>query len=470
MRKFAGALLLCAALTAAGQTPSPEVAAIVAQSQEALDRKDDQQALGLIQAGFARFPNDENLRIQMARVYVYQKHDRQAIGLLNAILLANPSSRNAKLQMAEIFGYRENYRESDRLYRDLLAADPGDEAAALGLIHNLILEDKKDEAREQARLAIARHPASLRLQQYSDYLAASSGPGAEVRTLYHGRLQSEESFFADTSGNRSVDSSQGLSYQINPKLLTRWRAEEIRLWKTGTDTVGVISGFGEARYRFSKLFGVRAGFGGVRYENDGSRPLYSGDLDVYPIKNLLLSAGYGRVAVAPTFDAAQFNLAAQGWHGRADYRTRNFSATANLSFNHYTDGNHSEREAGELLRWFEFPDKRFSVAGGYAFHRVHFTKDLNHGYFSPAEYRSHLAAAGFRMRLNKHYRAEVMGYGGGEQLVDITGFTPAGEIMVRNDFFFGHWEAGADYSHYHLIQTTGAFRADAGTFSFGYRF
>ena len=470
IKKFAGALLLCAALTAAGQIPSPEVVAIVARSQEALDRNDDQQALSLIQAGFGRFPNDENLRIQMARVYVYQKHDRQAMGLLNAILLANPSSRNAKLQLAEIFGYRENYRESDRMYRELLAADAGDEAAALGLIHNLILEGKRDEAREQARLAITRHPASLLLQQYSDYLAASSGPGAEVRTLYHGRLQSNESFFADTSGNRSVDSSQGISYQINPKLLTRWRAEETRLWKTGSNSAGLISGFGEARYRFSKYLGVRAGFGGVRYEDDSSRPLYSGDLDLYPIKNLLLSAGYGRVAVAPTFDAAQFDLAAQGWHGRADYRTRNFSATANLSFNRYTDGNHSEREAGELLRWFEFPDKRFSVAGGYAFHRVHFTKDLNHGYFSPAEYRSHLAAAGFRLRLNKYYRAEVLGYGGGEQLVDVTSYTPAGEILVRNDFFFGHWEATADYSHYHLIQTTGAFRADAGTFGFGYRF
>lgn len=468
--KLAGALLLGAALTAAGQVPSPEVAAIVAQSQQALDRHDDQQALSLLQAGFGRFPNDENLRIQMARVYVYQKHDRQAIGLLNAILLANPSSRNAKLQLAEIFGYRENYRESDRLYRDLLAADAGDEAAALGLIHNLILEDKKDEAREQARLAIAHHPASLLLQQYSDYLAKTSAPGTEIRTQYHGRLQSNESFFADTSGNRSVDSSQGISYEISPKLFTRWRTEETRLWKTGTNSAGVVSGFGEARYRISKFFGLRAGFGGVRYEDDSSRPLYSGDLDLYPVKNLLLTAGYGRVAVAPTFDAAQFDLAAQGWHGRADYRTRNFSATANLSFNHYTDGNHSEREAGELLRWFEFPDKRFSIAGGYAFHRVHFTKDLNHGYFSPAEYRSHLAAAGFRIRLNKYYRAEVLGFGGGEQLVDVTNYTPAGEVLVRNDFFFGHWEATADYSHYHLIQTTGAFRADAGTFSFGYRF
>jgi len=194
----------------------------------------------------------------------------------------------------------------------------------------------------------------------------ASAPGTEVQARYRGHLQSNESFFADTSGNRSVDSSQGVSYQINPKLLTRWRAEETRLWKTGSNTAGVVSGSGEARYRFNKFLGVRAGFGGVRYEDDSSRPLYSGDLDVYPIKNLLLTAGYGRVAVAPTFDAAQFDLAAQGWHGRADYRTRNFSAAANLSFNHYSDGNHSEREAGELLRWFEFPDKRFAIAAGYA--------------------------------------------------------------------------------------------------------
>ncbi|HZU30789.1 MAG TPA: tetratricopeptide repeat protein, partial [Candidatus Angelobacter sp.] len=93
------------------QSTQNEVLQIVAKSQEALRGHDEQRALSLIKDGLIKFPNDENLQIQLARIYVEQKQDRQAIGLLNAILLANPDSRNAKLELAEIYGYRENYRQ-----------------------------------------------------------------------------------------------------------------------------------------------------------------------------------------------------------------------------------------------------------------------------------------------------------------------------------------------------------------------
>lgn len=450
------------------QAPSPEVEKIIAQSQEALNQHDDNKALSLVQSGFSSFPNDENLRIQMARIYVYQKHDRQAIGLLNSILMATPGHRGATLELAEIFGYRENYRESDRLYRQLLTADPGDEAASLGLVHNLILEGKRDEAREIASQALKSHPNSLLLQQYSDYLESSRG--SEIRERYSRRAQVTESYFSDTSGNRSVYSSQGFSWQFSPRISGRFRLEETRLWKTGSPTDSIQDGAGEIRFRWNKYVGLRAGSGGVNFADGNSRSLYSGDLDLYPLKNLLVSGGYARVPVSPTFDAAQFDLLAQSWHGRADYRTRNFSATVNFSFNHYSDSNHSERESAEALRWFSLPGNYLSIAGGYSFHRVHFTKDLNHGYFSPGEYRSHLAAAGLRLRLGRHYRGELMGYGGGELLEGFGGYSPAGELLLKNDFLFGRWDMGADYSHFHLIQSTGAFRADAASFNFGYRF
>ena len=119
------------------QTAEQEIARIVAQSQQALSEHNEQKALSLIQQGLIKFPNQEELQIQLARTYVEQKRDRQAIGLLNSILLANNSSRNAKLELAQIFGYRENYRESDRLYRELLTADPDDETAILDeLLHD----------------------------------------------------------------------------------------------------------------------------------------------------------------------------------------------------------------------------------------------------------------------------------------------------------------------------------------------
>jgi len=444
-----------------------EVSQIVAQSQESLQDHNEQKALSLIQEGLIKFPNDEELRIQLARIYVEQKSDRQAIGLLNSILLANPASRNAKLELAQIFGYRENYKESDRLYRELLTANPDDEAAALGLVHNLALEGKRAEARAQLQQAFARHPTSLQLQQYSDYLASDPVEG-QVRKIH--RVQNSESFVTDTSGNRSVYSNQGMVYQFSKNFTGRMHLDETSLWKTGTFTNTVLSGVGETRLRLGKYVAVRTSLGAVRFADTSSRLLYGGDLELYPLKGLALSGGLARYPVSPTFDSTAFDLLAQTWHSHLDYYGHNFSVTGSLSFAHYSDGNHGEREWGEVLRWFPWHDNQFAIGGGYAFRHIHFTKNLNHGYFSPNQYRSHLGAAGFRMRLGKHYRGEYLGYGGAENLEDFAGYSPAGVVVMKNDFLFGPWDLAADYTYFHLIQATGAFRTNAVSVTMGYKF
>jgi tetratricopeptide (TPR) repeat protein len=451
------------------QEPHQEVLQIVAQSQQALDQHDETKALTLIKDGLVRFPNDEDLRIQLARIYAEQKHDRQAIGLLNSILLANPSNRNAKLELAQIFGYRENYRESDRLYRELLEANADDEAASLGLVHNLLLEGKRDAAQQTLQAALVRHPASLELLQFNDYLAEK--PASEVqqpRTVH--RAVNTESFFADTSGNRSVYSAQGISYQFTHNLISRVHVEENSLWRTGTFTETLLSGNAEGRYRLNKYFAVRSSVGVVRFIDESSQVLYGGELEIFPRKDLYLSGGFSRYPIAPTFDSLPFKLLAQGWNSRLDYQPRNFTVSVSFSVAHYSDGNHGEREWAEGLRWFPWDDGKFALGGGYAFRHIHFTKDLNHGYFSPGQYRSHLGAAGFRMRLGKHYRGEYLGYGGAEVLENFADYSPAGELLLKNDFFWGRWDLAADYSYFHLIQTTGAFRANAATVTLGYKF
>jgi tetratricopeptide (TPR) repeat protein len=459
---------LCAKINAwAVQGPDPEIAQLLAQSQAALGENDEQKALSLVKEGLVKFPNDENLKIQLARIYAEQKHDRQAIGLLNSILLANPASRNAKLELALIFGYRENYRESDRLYRELLTANPDDEAAALGLVHNLLLEGKRSEARAQLQQAFTRHPTSLQLQQYSDYLAAN--PSENQYRNSH-RIANTEAFFADTSGNRSLYSGQSMFYQFNRNLTSRMRLEETSLWRTGTVTETVLSGAAETRVRLNKYVAVRSSLGAVRFVDDSSRLLYGGDLELFPIKGLSLSGGFSRYPLSPTFESTLFDLLAEGWHARFDYHLRNLTVSGSLFLAHYNDGNHGEREWAEALQWFPWRDNQFAVGGGYTFRHIHFIKDPNHGYFSPNQYRSHLGAAGFRMRLGKHYRGEYMGYGGAEVLENFAGYSPAGELLVKNDFLFGHWDLAADYSYFHLIQATGAFRANAASMTLGYKF
>jgi tetratricopeptide (TPR) repeat protein len=451
----------------AQQAPDQEILRLVAQSQEALGQHDEQKALSLVHDGLVKFPNDESLQIQLARIYVEQKRDQQAIGLLNGILLANSANRNAKLELAEIYGYRKNFKQSDRLYRELLAANPDDEAASLGLVHNLLLEGKKAEARAELQQAFARHPTSLELAEYSDYLTSSPVEGEYKK--YH-RVQNTESFFTDTSGNRSVYSSQAVAYQFTKNFTTRMRMEENSLWRIGTVTNTEFSGSGEGQLRLNKYVAIRGSLGAVRFVDDSSRVLYGGDLELFPLKGLSVSGGFSRYPIAPTFDATLFDLTSEGWHARLDYHAHNFSVDGSMSFTHYTDGNHGERQWVEALRWLPWHDGKFALAGGYAFRHIHFINEIDHGYFSPNQYRSHLGAAGFRMRLGKHYRGEYMGYGGAEILENFAGYSPAGEVLLKNDFLFGPWDLAADYSYYHLIQTTGAFRANAVTVTFGYKF
>src|SRR5262245_52896128 len=97
------------------QAPKPS-AQTVAQSQEALEQNDHAKALRLIQDALTRFPNDEDLRLQLARIHVYQGHDVQALDLIKTILAENPTSRGAKLELAQVYGYRRDYLQSDRLY------------------------------------------------------------------------------------------------------------------------------------------------------------------------------------------------------------------------------------------------------------------------------------------------------------------------------------------------------------------
>ena len=61
---------------ASPQSHDQEISQIVAQSQESLSDHNEQKALSLVQEGLIKFPNDEELRIQLARIYVEQKIGR----------------------------------------------------------------------------------------------------------------------------------------------------------------------------------------------------------------------------------------------------------------------------------------------------------------------------------------------------------------------------------------------------------
>ena len=132
------------------QQQETPVLQIIAQSQDAMEQQDFARASSLIQNALARHPESEGLQLQQARLYTYQKRDRQAIDLVNVLLRKNPASRDARLTLAQIYGYRRNDQNQTPFTADS-SVDPADEAAALGLIDNLVLEDSFDAAMNSGR-------------------------------------------------------------------------------------------------------------------------------------------------------------------------------------------------------------------------------------------------------------------------------------------------------------------------------
>ena len=451
------------------QPAGPPVSQIIAQSDEALEQRDVPKALALVRDALARRPGDEQLLLQQARIFIYQKHDSQAIETVNAVLRHNPGSRDGKVTLAQIYGYRDDYKKSDALYRELLAANPADEAAAVGLIHNLVLEDKREEARTELNKALPLNPTSLRLQQYGDYLTpakVTANKREATPELFH-RVQAGETFFTDNGGNRALYSSQGVSYDFLRHVSTRFRMDESSLWKTGFQPVTVFSATEELRVGVNKYFAVRGSGGGVRFADTSTQPTYSGDLDLYPFRGLLVSGGYSRFPILPTFDAAQFDLLAGGWHSRIAYHEHDFYLNGSAYFSHYSDGNNAEREFGELMKWFG--SGAFSAGGGFAVRHIHFQQQLANGYFSPSQYWSQLGEIGFRVRAGRVYRGEFIGYLGAERQ-DPTTYVGAGELLLSNEFFIRRWELDLNYSHFHLAQASGAFHADMLSGALGFRF
>src|SRR6185437_1469766 len=89
-------VLLALLLSAVAQQPAPsQPSQIVAQSREALTDHNPKQALGLV-----AFPDNEELELQLARVFAYERQDAQAIAKINNILGRSPSNRDAKLALA----------------------------------------------------------------------------------------------------------------------------------------------------------------------------------------------------------------------------------------------------------------------------------------------------------------------------------------------------------------------------------
>ena len=440
----------------------------VIDEQAALRHRHYSQATRILEDALKRFPGNVQLRLELGRVYVYQRQDRRAMDIFRAILRDDPSNRETKLELARVLSYNGKYEAANQLFRDLLSTNPDDEAAAIGLAGNLLFLKKKDEARREVEQALARHPNSLRLQEYRDALLKNQLPVAASREgNAPNRLQADSSYFSDSAGNSSLRAGQRFDLQLGRHLTNSFRLDEKTLWVTEGPKASIFSVNDEGRVRLARWLFIGGGGGIVRFADDSNRALYRGELILHPIRSFWLQGGFSRIPIAPTFQSAQFDLVAEGWWSRLDWQPRSWRVSADFSKQHYSDSNRTQREDAEVLRWIG--NLHFAVGLGYKYAHSSFTETFSHGYFNPNQYHSHLGLGGFRFSVGKIYRGEYIAEYGAET-VNQDPYQIAWEATAKNRFLLGKLEVGADYSYFHLAQSTGAFRAQVGRVSVAYRF
>lgn len=440
----------------------------IADAHVALRHRHYSEAMRTLEAALKRFPGDSRLRIELGRAYVYQRRDGQAVGVFQSVLRDEPSNREAKLELARVLSYQGKYEPSNQLFRELLATGPGDEAAAIGLVHNLLLQRKKDEARSEVEQALARHPNSLRLQEYRDDLQKNQLPlptSREATAL--SRVETDASYFTDTTGNRVWRAGQQLDSQLGRNLSNSFRLDEKSLWVSQGSKANILSFTDEGRVRLTRWLFVGAGGGMVRFDDNSNRALYRGELILHPVRHFWLRGGFSRIPIVPTFQAAQFDLLAEGWWARLDWQPLSWRVSADFAKQHYSDSNRTQREDVEVLRWIG--GTRFALGLGYGYSHSLFSQSLFHGYFSPNHYQNHLALGGFRFGIGKIYSGEYIAQYGAES-VDAGPYQVAWQATAKNRLMLGRIDLGADYTYFHLAQSTGAFRAQVGRVSAAYRF
>lgn len=364
-------LLLVVLQTCAGLCPAKAQEALSAEQAIAAAHADlrkhgHAEARRVLENAVKRFPSDTRLQVELGRVYVYQRQDDRAMELFRSVLKKEPSNRTAKLELARVLSYHRKYKDSDQLFRELLSSDPADEAAGIGLVRNLMVQGKTAEAHRQVDQTLSHHPNSLRLQEYRDVLnKRQPGGGATGEEAKSNRVYTDASYFSDTAGHRSWRSTQSFDAQVVRNLTNSFHLEERSLWVSQGPKANVISGTDELHVRLRPQLLLGGGGGMVRFADGSRQALYRGELTLHPFKNFWLQGGFSRIPVSPTFEAAQFDLLAEGWWSRLDWQGRRWRLSADFFKQHYSDSNRTQREDAEVLRWLG--NSHFALGLGYQY-------------------------------------------------------------------------------------------------------
>jgi hypothetical protein len=222
------------------------------------------------------------------------------------------------------------------------------------------------------------------------------------------------------------------------------------------------------RWRPLERLSVSAGGGAIRFDAGDVHPIYESTLAGQVASNFLLGAGFSRIPIVPDAEAAEHKLTAQGWEVFSLWTPNHWQINVRASRRHYSDGNVAEQQWAEALH--QWSTAKIDYIVGSRFRHYAFSQDVAHGYFSPDNYQTYQSTLGVVFHPGRRYRGELTAQLGAESIASGAAFQPAWEISARNQLMFRHWMFSLNYSWYHMVQVTGAYKADAAWCELAYHF
>jgi len=465
---LAGSLLFAMQRAAFGQKTKTANQFLTEAQAAVLDRRYP-QAIRILKKSLREFPDNDRLRVELGRAYLLKGDDWKAGRVFRQVLQKNSEDRQAKLGLAGALSLHGNYERSDRLYQELLRKEPNDEAAAIGLASNLMNQRRGAEARKVVEQGLAFHPNSLVLQEFLDRLNKGEMGGNEPYVpQLRNWLGGSASEVSDSEGDKSWWLTQGFDWQIASAVSNHFQMEERWLVSAGTPLLRTSGETDELRLRLFSPVVLNLGGGGVEFPGGAARALYKAGLEIHPAHRLWVEADFSRTPFYPDAVAAQHDLTAEGWRTRFQWNPGSWTVDGWWSRQHYSDGNLAKMGSVDLMHWTTV--RRVTLGAGYHFTQYNFNRDLDHGYFDPNKYQSHLAAAGVKINVRKVFHAEYLAWAGGESIKRGLPFHLGWEVSARNGFDFGHWQLRGDFIYFRLVQNTGAFQAQEVRFGLAYHF
>ncbi len=465
---LAGLLLFAMQAVAFGQKERPS-APILAEAQAAVLDHRYAQAIRILKKALKEFPSDNRLRVDLGRAYLLKGDDWKAGRVFRQVLQLEPENREAKLGLARALSHQGKYKPSNHLYRELLHNSPRDEAAAIGLASNLMNERRMREARKVVEQGLAFHPDSLVLQEFLDRLNKGEMGGNEP---YVPQLRNRAEGFvdeaSDSEGDKSLWATQRFRWQMGDSATSQVRTQERWLVSPGTPLLRTNEASNEIRLQLFSPLVLNLGGGVVEFPGGAARALYNAGLEIHPAHRLWLEATFLRVPFYPDAVAAQYDLTSEGWRTLFQWNPGSWTVDGWWSKQHYSDGNLGKMGSMDLMHWTA--GRRVVLGAGYHFTQYNFNKDLDHGYFNPNKYQSHLAAVGIKFHARRVFHSEYLVRAGGESIKRGSPFRLGWEASARNRANFGHWQLEGDFLYFRLVQNTGAFQAQEVHFGLKYHF